>query len=312
MLSYFFIGFGIVLLYFGGEFLVAHASKLARHWGISPMVVGLTIVAFATSSPELAATIAASFKGTSDVALGNVIGSNIANIGLILGVSALIYPIMTSIKFIVREGVFMIAVSGIMAVLSLNGILNRIEGLGFIVLISAYLVVVIKTCRNEDIPENMTSDVQEQPDGSVLYSVCMVILGIVLLVIGADRLVEGAVTIARTFGIPERVIGLTMVALGTSLPELASCVVAAYKKETDIILGNVIGSNIFNVLCVLGTAVLIRPLEFNADGIHIDLLVMMFFSMLILPFLITGLQLSRREGVILIAGYAGYMVFLFQ
>lgn len=312
MLSYLFIVIGIVLLYFGGEFLVAHASKLARFWGISPMVVGLTVVAFATSSPELAATIAASFKGTTDLALGNVIGSNIANIALILGVAALIFPIMTSIQFIVREGVFMIAVSGIMAVLSLNGSLSRIEGLGFIVLIIAYLIVVIKTCRNDDEAKHVISSVPDSVEGSAIYSVIMVIIGVALLVVGADRLVVGAETIAKSFGIDERVIGLTVVALGTSLPELASCVVAAYKKETDIILGNVIGSNIFNVLCVLGTAVIIRPLEFSVEGIHIDLLVMMFFSMLILPFLVTGLQISRREGVILLVGYVSYMVFLFQ
>ncbi len=311
MLSYLFIVIGIVLLYFGGEMLVNHAAKLARFWGISPMIVGLTVVAFATSSPELAATVAASIKGTSDVAIGNVIGSNIANIGLILGAAALIFPIFTSIKFIVREGMFMVVSSGIVALLCLNGHLNRIEGLSFVVVLTAYVWFVIKTSKNENVPVAMLQDVPVTVEGSVWYSVVMVIIGIALLVAGADRLVEGAVTIALSFGISERVIGLTMVAFGTSLPELASCIVAAYKKESDIILGNVIGSNIFNVLCVLGTAVLIRPLDFNAGNIHIDLIVMMVFSIAILPFLTTGLNLSRREGILLVGGYSAYIAYLF-
>lgn len=312
MFSYFFIVLGILLLYYGGEFLVTHASKLARFWGISPMVVGLTVVAFSTSSPELAATIAASIKGTADVALGNVIGSNIANIGLILGISALIFPVQTAIRFIVREGVFMIVTSGIVGVLCLNGVLTRMEGLAFVLLITAYLVVVIKTCGTDEKDMPVPAVVPEIPEGSAFISILMCGIGILMLVVGADRLVEGAVSIARDFGISERVIGLTMVAVGTSLPELASCIVAAYRKESEIVLGNIIGSNIFNVLCVLGVAVLIRPLEFNASGIHTDLIVMMLFSVVVLPFLVTGSQLSRREGAVLLAGYAGYMVFLFQ
>ncbi|RJP33726.1 MAG: sodium:calcium antiporter [Candidatus Omnitrophota bacterium] len=301
---------GIVFLYFGGELLVKCAVKLARIWGISPLVIGLTIVAFGTSSPELAATLAASFKGAAEVALGNVIGSNIMNLGLILSVCALISPLKTEIRFIRNEVPFMICTSFLLFPLLWDGVISRFEGSLLIVGICAYLFVVILQNRPPQEEGDYARELAEK-QGSAWLSMAGIVIGLLLLSLGAHGLVEGAVNIARAIGVSESVIGLTLVAFSTSLPELASCIIAAWKHEPDIILGNIIGSNIFNILAILGVASLVSPISIGLLDMQRDFWVMMVFSILILPFLITGLRLGRREGGFLLVMYLGYVVYLY-
>lgn len=311
MIYYGLILLGIVLLYYGGEVLVVHAARLARLMGVSTIVIGLTVVAFATSSPELAATLTASLKQADDVSIGTIIGSNISNIGLILGLTAMVYTLHTAVGFIRREVFFMILVAGLMVWQCLDGVVSRTDGALLLVLLAVFIYVIVRYSPKDEINEKELLPEEAQREGTVGGSLLGVAIGVLLLVAGANSLIEGAIYVARSFGIPERVIGITMVALGTSLPELASCVVAAIRKEADIVLGNIIGSNIFNVLCILGIASLVRPIGFAPDSIHIDLGVMLAFSVLLAPLLYSGLKLGKKEGAFLIACYAGYVAWLF-
>ncbi len=303
---------GIGLLYYGGELLVANSVRLAHLWGMSPLTIGLTIVALGTSSPELAAILVASFRDAAAIAVGAVVGSNVSNIGLILGLSALIYPIPSQRKFNRREMPFMILTSAIVLPLFIGGSLARIDGLILIGLLAFYLWYVLKHSNEAPPPiEIDLNALDEAPNVSVWAALIGVAVGIGFLTGGAHSLVQGAETIARSFGIPDKVIGLTLVAFGTSLPELASCVVAAMRKEGDIILGNIVGSNIFNVLCILGIAGVIKPLNLSMSEIAVDYGVMMGFSLLLLPFLLSGATLRRIEGAFLITAYVGYVFYLY-
>lgn len=302
---------GVGLLYGGGEALVKGASSLARRFKISPLVIGLTVVAFGTSSPELAATLAAVYSGSPDIAFGNVVGSNTANLGLILGLCALIFPIRPVALFLRREIPFMLGSSALLLVFAAGGVLVRWHGVVFLALLAFYLWYLL---RNSSEPAVVQEELEREygHDGVSLWrGVAEVVLGIVLLVAGAEVLVRGAVGLARDAGISERVIGFTMVAVGTSLPELASSVVAAMRKEGDIILGNLIGSNVFNTLGILGVAVVLRPLPVASSGEWLDLTVMMGVSLLIWPFLATGLRLDRWEGGTLLGVYTAYVIYLF-
>ncbi|MBI1390904.1 MAG: calcium/sodium antiporter [bacterium] len=303
---------GGVLLYFGGELLVTHSARLARIWGLSPLTIGLTVVAFGTSSPELAASVTAAFRGAPSIAIGNVIGSNISNIAFILGVSAMIYPIAVQKRFNRREMPFMIAASALIWPLFFNGLLGRIEGLILIALLAGYTFVVLRFSTQaaaEIIPE--LDAIPDEPEGPAWKSLLGAALGIGLLVGGAQSLIEGAVRIATQLGVPDKVIGLTLVAFGTSLPEFASCAVASMRKHSEIVLGNIVGSNIFNVLCILGFTAVIKPLAIPWSEILIDFGVMMAFSVILWPMLITGKSLGRLEGACLFAGYVAYIVYLF-
>lgn len=310
--SSFLILLGIGLLYYGGELLVANSVRLARLWGMSPLTIGLTVVALGTSSPELAATLVASFRDASAIAVGAVIGSNISNIGLILGLSALIYAIPSQRKFNRREMPFMIITSGLLLPMFYSGVLSRWDGLVLLGLLAVYLWYVLKHSNEAPPPIEIDLEALEAvPQVSVLGALVGVLIGIGLLTGGAHSLVQGAETIARSFGIPEKVIGLTLVAFGTSLPELASCLVAAMRKEGDIILGNIVGSNIFNVLCILGIASVCKPLALPLSEIVVDYGVMMGFSLVLLPFLLTGTSLRRIEGAFLVIAYVGYVFYLY-
>jgi cation:H+ antiporter len=303
---------GIGLLYYGGELLVSNSVSLARLWGLSPLVIGLTIVALGTSSPELAATLVASFRDAPAIAVGAVVGSNISNIGLILGLSALIFPIPSQRKFNRREMPFMIVTSALILPLFIGGVLTRWEGLILLGLLAFYLWYVLKHSNEAPPPVEIDLEALEAaPKVPVWGALLGVAIGIAFLSGGAQCLVDGASNIARSFGIPEKVIGLTLVAFGTSLPELASCVVAAMRKEGDIILGNIVGSNIFNVLCILGTAALCKPLALPMSEILIDYGVMMAFSLILVPFLLTGVALRRVEGAFLFLGYISYVFYLY-
>lgn len=310
-MSYLLIALGIALLYVGGELLVRHASRLATAYRVSPLVIGLTVVAFGTSAPELATSLLAAVRGSAEIALGNVIGSNSANIGLILGLTALIYPLTTQARFVRREVPFMIGVGVLLVVILANGVVGRPEGALLLGLLALYLGVLLRGGERPDVEQAFA---QAYGDKAVrpVWAMLGALLGLSLLVGGAQALVEGAVSLARTLGVSERVIGLTLVAVGTSLPELASSLIAALRRESDIVLGNLIGSNIFNVLGILGVTALAAPLALPLAAVRLDLLVMLGFSLLVLPFLATGLRLGRREGAVLLIAYAAYVAVLYS
>jgi cation:H+ antiporter len=308
------IAAGVALLYTGGELLVGGATALARRFGVSPMVVGLTVVAFGTSSPELAATLVAAVRGVPEVAIGNVLGSNVANLGLILGASALLYSLTAELRFIFREIPFMVLAGALMYPLAWNGVYGRGDGVFLLALLVLYLAVLVVESRRDAgrrVEAEFAGEFGEKAPRPVWRSLLMVAAGIALLTGGAHVLVEGAVGMARLFGIPEKVVGVSLVALGTSLPELAACLVAAARKEADIVLGNLVGSNVFNVLGILGTTALVSPLPVALDAITVDFAVMMAFSLLLLPLLGLRKRIARTEGLLLVAGYVGYIVYLY-
>ena len=300
-----FIVLGVALLYFGGNLLVDNASLLARRWGVSSLVIGLTVVALGTSAPELAASVTAALSGVPELALGNVIGSNIANLALILGVTALIYPLQTQKPFLRRELPVMIAAAALLPLLLLDGTLSRADGGLLLVGLGGYLWALLS---RRDPAGAEAVEVGSRPSWAGTLGA---LLGLSLLVGGAQLLVSGATSLARSFGVPELVIGLTLVAIGTSLPELATAGVAAFRRESDIALGNVVGSNIFNVLFILGVTALVRPIHIAYRAVALNLWLMVGLSLLLLPLLLTGLRLGRREGGLLLALYLFYVGYLY-
>ncbi|WP_457637644.1 calcium/sodium antiporter [Oceanithermus sp.] len=311
-MAWLWVALGVVLLYWGGELLLRHSVALARRLGISPLVVGLTIVAFGTSAPELAATLAAAFRGSPQVAYGNVVGSNIANLSLVLGLAALVRPLATRARFIKREMPFLFAVGLSLFLVVADGLVSRLEGGLLLLGLLLYLVYLLRNGGEPAaVEEEFAAEYGSVSVGPVL-SLLGLGLGIVLLSAGATSLIEGATTLARAWGVPERVIGLTVVALGTSLPELASSLVAARKGESDILLGNLIGSNVFNSLGILGLTALLRPIRADVPAVKLDLAVMLGLILLAWPMLYTGLRLGRREGAVLLAVYLAYVAYLFK
>ncbi len=303
---------GIALLFSGGELLVRNASALARVWGLSPMVVGLTIVAFGTSSPELAASLTATLQGSPQIALGNVVGSNTANIALILGLVALVWPPTVTAHFLRREVPIMVAAAALLLVVLVGGVVGRAEGALLLVLLVAYLLLLLRRGEEKsEVREEFAQAYGRAGRRSTWTAVLLVVVGLAVLVGGANVLVMGATSLARGFGLPEMVIGLTLVAVGTSLPELATSLVAAAKRQPDIALGNIVGSNIFNVLGIVGATAVTRPLRVPFEVVAIDLWVMLGFSMVLVPFLVSGSRLGRREGAVLVALYVGYVAYLY-
>ncbi len=298
---------GVALLYGGGELLVRNAVHLARRFGVSSLVIGLTVVAFGTSSPELAATLIANLQGAAGVALGNVIGSNIANIGLILGMTALAYPLVASRSFMRRDVPLTLAVALILFPLFWDGQLGRVEAAILLTALLAYLWFLF---RYDEIPHGEALE-KATPSVPTWRALLGAGLGIALLVVGARALVEGAVAIAESFGVSERVIGLTLVAVGTSLPELASSLVAALRRQTAIILGNIAGSNVFNILAILGVTAFVKPLPGTLAELSFDLWVMAGFSVLLALLMARGLRLGRLGGGVLLLSYGAYVVTLF-
>lgn len=302
---------GVALLYFGGELLVRHAVALARRIGMSPLVVGLTVVAFGTSAPELAATLAAALGGNPQVAYGNVVGSNIANLSLVLGLAALVHPLRTKARFIRREMPFLLIVSLVLYFVIADGWIGRVEGVLLFAGLLAYLTYLLR--EKEEVPDVEAEFAAEyaRTGPAAWISLLGIAAGVALLTVGASALVEGAATLARAWGVSDRVVGLTVVALGTSLPELASALVAARKGESELVLGNLVGSNIFNVFAILGITAMVRPIQPDGPGIVVDLSVMLGLVLLAWPFLYTGLRLGRREGAVLLLVYLVYVRYLF-
>lgn len=306
------VALGVGLLYGGGESLVSGSTALARTLGMSPLVVGLTVVAFGTSAPELAATLAASLQGSPEVAFGNVVGSNIFNVGLILGIAAVIYPLAARARFLRREMPFMVGTSALVLFLVRDGRVGRGEGLVLLLLLAGYLWIMLRKDEESARVAAEFAEAYGEITTPLWASVLRVVVGIAVLVVGAKVLVSGAIGVARGLGVPERVIGLTLVAFGTSLPELASSIVAAARREGDIVLGNIVGSNIFNVLAILGTASVTLPIHVQVGlGAWTDLAVMLGFSLVLWPFLHTGRRLERWEGIVLLVGFAAYLGWLF-
>lgn len=298
------------MLFIGAEGLIRGSSNLAIKIGITPLVVGLTVVAFGTSTPELVVSLKAALLGNSSISLGNVVGSNIANIALILGVAALIRPLDVHAKVIMREIPIMIGISILLLLLLIDGELGFFDGLVFVIGLVVYLVVNILIARKEKNPE-IDSEFSEglKSKLGVPISIVLMIAGLGLLILGANLFVQSAVAIAKIFNVSDAIIGLTIVAIGTSLPELITSIVAAYKKEADIAIGNVVGSNIFNILGILGITALIIPI--SSVGIsYVDLGVMLFTAIILFPLSRTGFSISRFEGALLLAGYGGYIYYL--
>lgn len=303
------ITLGIVGLFFGGETLVKGASRLAFRFGVSPLVIGLTVVAFGTSMPELVVSLNAAAQGSSEISIGNVVGSNIFNIGFILGVTGLITPIIVHISLLRREIPIMIAVSVLTILLASDGQLNMLDGILLLAGIIIFTVGLIWDSRREKMTKADSEELEELEgvQGTINLSVELlrVIGGIILLVIGARLTVDGAVIFARSVGISELVIGLTLVAGGTSLPELATSLIAALRKQNDISVGNVVGSNIFNLLCILGLTGIVRPITIAPSVLQFDVWVMLAFAILLLPFAWRR-TLGRRAAAAFLVGFLAY------
>lgn len=306
------VGIGLAMLYAGSELLIRGSVDIARRMHISQLVIGLTVVAFGTSTPELVVSIIAALEGQADVSLGNIIGSNIINIGLILGLSAAIFPIVVHIKTIRREVPILIAVSFVLIPMSLDGVISQIEG-GLLVLSLIVFVYYSYTqlrkdnSRTEVLVDRNDSD--NTSNSHMIKNLGFIAVGMVLLFFGSSLTVDNAVSIANSIGITERIIGLTIVAIGTSLPELITSVGAARKKHADLSIGNIIGSNIFNILGVLGISALITSIKIN-PAIFTDYAIMIGFSLVLIPVIKSGFIITKKEGYILVTAYLLYLTFL--
>ncbi|MBL0027822.1 MAG: calcium/sodium antiporter [Rhodanobacteraceae bacterium] len=299
---------GLVLLALGAEGLVRGSSSIALRMGVTPLVVGLTIVAFGTGSPEMVVSLQAALAGSSDLALGNIVGSNIANIALILGLAALARPLHVRSELLLREVPIMIGVTLFLVVLLHDGQLGRVDGALLAVGAIAYTVGTYLASRRGQTVDVETEFAREMPkrQTSTGRSVALVIAGFAGLLVGAHVLVDGAIVIAQALGMSQVVIGLTVIAIGTSLPELATSVVAALRNDADVAFGNVLGSNILNILLILGVVAMIQPI--SSTGLRTrDLVAMVGSAILLYPLLWRGRILNRWEGGFLLTGYVAYL-----
>ncbi|CAN5870618.1 calcium/sodium antiporter [soil metagenome] len=316
---------GLVLLIVGAESLVRGASVLAAAVGISPLVIGLTVVAFGTSAPELAVSVTSVYKGQAGIALGNVLGSNIANVLLILGLSALAAPLLVSRRVVQREVPLMIGVSLVVPVVAFSGVITRLNGILMFSGIVAYTAISIFWERSEQ-QEAPTVDTEPEPEpepaktptgrsgsvGRIALQFVFIGVGLALLYLGSEWLVGSASTIARHFGLSELVIGLTVVSVGTSLPELATSVVAALRGQREMAVGNIVGSNVFNILCVLGATAAVAPegIRVPSSALYFDIPVMIAVAVACLPITFTGHIIRRWEGCLFLAYYVAYTSYL--
>ena len=302
---------GLVLLFFGADWLVKGAVTMALHLGLSPLIVGLTVVALGTSLPEALVSVQASLDNQGGIALGNVIGSNILNIALILGLSALIQPLKVDSHLVKADVPLLVGASFLLMVLLEDFHISRMEGalllLGIVFYVCGNIMTVKRTSPEEDKIEGM--EIPEDPSKNLFWDVGFLILGLITLAFGSNILVSGAVDLARIWGLSEALIGLTIVSIGTGTPELATALMAAYRKTADIAIGNAVGSNLFNIMFVVGLAGLVAPMD--ATGINTsDLYVMFGLTILLLPTVWTGLVLDRKEGFLFVAIYVAYIYYL--
>ncbi|MEW6594288.1 MAG: calcium/sodium antiporter [Thermodesulfobacteriota bacterium] len=318
-----FVNLGLVVLGFamllgGAEALVRGASALARLAGVSPLVIGLTVVAFGTSTPEMAVNITASLSGVSEIAFGNIIGSNIANIGLIVGLTALLKPLDIESQIISRELPMLLLASMCGVVLGFDPLLrgtvslyDRADGLILLLVFTVFLYYtagdVLRKRRSDALVREASASLSGAGAHSYAPQWVLIVVGLAGLVFGGRVTVDAASVLALAFGVPQVVVGVTVVAVGTSLPELATSLVATWRGQTDIAVGNVVGSNIFNLLFVAGLSATIAPITIPAEGLA-DLLVMVVFAVVLMPFaLLNNRRIVRREGLVLFLGYAVYV-----
>ncbi|MGO3707207.1 MAG: calcium/sodium antiporter [Mesonia hippocampi] len=303
-----FILLGLILLVVGGEFLVRSSVAISFKFKISKMIIGLTVVSFATSLPELLVSVQAAIAGSSDISLGNVVGSNIANIGLVLGITALITNIAVDRDFYRFNWPVMMLFSIVLYFcLQSGGGISRIEGIGLVIAIVLYLVLLLQRARRNP-PADATEEVDEKLQYTSMFkTIVWLIIGGVALYFGSDWLVNGAVDLAEKLGVSERVISVTMIAVGTSVPELAASVIAALKKEKALSIGNLIGSNIFNIASVLGITAIIQPIKMQSEGIlTFDIWWMIGFAFVLFPlvFLPKKYEFTKYKGLLLVGAYA--------
>ena len=300
-----FLIIGSAMLFYGAEFIVKGGSRLARYFGLSPIVIGLTVVAFGTSLPELVVSIVAAIEGSSPIAIGNVVGSNIANVGLVLGISSLIFPIKINLSQIKNDLIIYIFVCLMFSAFCMNGSISRQEGLILFlsVLIYTWYSFYYSSSKNND------EDVNDKNPSNLRMLFILIISGITLLSFGANLFVKGAIDIARYFGISEIVIGMTIVALGTSLPELATSVIASFRKEHAISIGNIVGSNLFNLLSVIGIVSLVSPIESPKEILFFEIPYMIIYGLILFPIGMLKQPIHRLTAAFLLIGY---LLFIYQ
>ena len=293
------------MLFYGAEFIVKGGSRLARYFGLSPIVIGLTVVAFGTSLPELVVSIVAAIGGSSPIAIGNVVGSNIANVGLVLGISSSIFPIKINLSQIKNDLIIYIFVCLMFSAFCMNGSISRQEGLILFlsVLVYTWYSFYYSSSKNND------EDVNDKNPSNLRMLFILIISGITLLSFGANLFVKGAIDIARYFGISEIVIGMTIVALGTSLPELATSVIASFRKEHAISIGNIVGSNLFNLLSVIGIVSLLSPIESPKEILFFEIPYMIIYGLILFPIGMLKQPIHRLTAAFLLIGY---LLFIYQ
>lgn len=296
---------GLLLLYFGAESLVRASVSIGLRVGISKLIIGLTIVSFSTSAPEIVISSQAAWKGQGDIAMGNVLGSNLANIGLILGLSACLCPLAVQFRSIRLDGPVMVATTLLAGVMAWDGHIGRLEGAILLFLLVFLIIARIRIERAEAVDHDLESEAEKPLP--IAWAIGGLILGLLLLATGGDWLVSGSIAIATRFNVPEAFIAVTVVAIGTSLPELSTSIVAALRGNADIAIGNVLGSNIFNACGVLGLAAVIQPLR--GAGFHTEIVATTLMGLALLPLLRSGYRMERWEGFLLLLSY-GTVIFL--
>lgn len=298
---------GLVALTLGADGLVRGASRLAVHFGVSPLAVGLTVVAYGTSAPELVASVVASLEGHAQVAVGNVLGSNLANTGLILGGTAVVAPVLVARSVLRREVPLMVAATALFYLFGMRLEIGRVAGLVFLGLLLLFNLLALRWARRDtaSIPED---EKRARDKGRIGSSLFATLFGLLLLLGGAHLLVLGAVRLAQSMGLSDFVIGVTLVAVGTSLPELATSFVAALRNEADLVVGNIVGSNLFNILGALGLSAVIRPLPIDGRLLGFEFPVLAIFTLAMVVFLRTGHRITRGEGLVLLAGYVAFVL----
>lgn len=305
-----FIGF--ILLMKGADFFVDGACAIAKRFGISEMVIGLTIVAMGTSLPEAAVSLAAAWKGNADISVGNVVGSNILNILIILGITSVITELMIQKNTIRYEMPFLILITAVLLFMGMDGEIAFYEGIIFWILFLVYLGYLFKISKKEDGKDPMEEEEPtKKPETSVFKSIVFTLIGLVMIIVGSNFAVDAASSIARLIGLSERFIGLTIVALGTSLPELVTSVTAARKGSADIAIGNIVGSNIFNILFVLGTTALIISVPFRIQ-FRVDTMIAVGAAVLLWICSMRNFRLGRKAGTVMLLAYAGYFMYLLK
>jgi cation:H+ antiporter len=319
---------GLIVMILGGEFLVRGSVRFAERMGMSPLLIGLTLVGFGTSTPELVASVTAALEGSPGIAYGNIVGSNIINILLILGVSAIIFPIAVQSNALKRDGVLVLATAILLSVVAWVWTMDRATGVFFIALLICYLVYAYLQERSpatiaadghtaaydkaeafEEVLHHQNQTHVRSPALDIAISLGMALAGLALVILGGNFFVAGAIDLARALGMTEEVIGLTIVAVGTSMPELVTSFIAAIRKNSDVALGNILGSNIYNILGIGGVTALIAPSDVPAGITMIDNPVMIATSVLLLVVAYTGLRIGRREGALMAACYVAYVIY---